>query len=100
MTQRKESLKVCKNGHKFYKSSDCPVCPHCEKLNKPSTGFLSDIPAPARRALDNNGITTLEKLSKLTVKEVLSFHGMGPSTIPKLEAALKSGGKSFKKKKQ
>ena len=27
--QGKGTLKVCSRGHKFDKSSDCPVCPIC-----------------------------------------------------------------------
>jgi DNA-directed RNA polymerase alpha subunit len=54
----------------------------------PKDHFLSKISAPARRALENNGITTLEQLSKYNKKEVLKFHGMGKSSIPKLEKLL------------
>jgi uncharacterized protein YdhG (YjbR/CyaY superfamily) len=57
--------------------------------------FLSVLPAPARRALKNNGISTLKQLSGHTEKEILSFHGLGPGSIPKLEAALKQAGLSF-----
>ena len=59
--------------------------------------FLSMLPAPARRALESNGINSLKKLSQLTEKAVLSFHGMGPSSIPKLKEALQAEGLSFKK---
>lgn len=82
-------LKICENGHQFYKSSDCPTCPQCERERKPEEGFLSLLAAPARRALENNGITTLKQLSKFTEKEILKFHGMGKSSIPKLKQALK-----------
>lgn len=27
----KKTLRTCKKGHRYYKSSDCPVCPACEK---------------------------------------------------------------------
>lgn len=27
---KKKSLRVCKNGHQYYKSSNCPICPLCE----------------------------------------------------------------------
>lgn len=96
MATKKGSLKTCSNGHEFYKSSDCPVCPICEKENKSNDGFLSEIGAPARRALEHKGATTLHKLSKLSEDEVLELHGMGPSTIPKLKEALASQGLSFK----
>lgn len=95
MTEKK-TLKTCAKGHKFYKSSDCPTCPTCEKEKRPTAGFMSQLSAPARRALENNGITTLAKLSKHTEQEILQFHGMGPSSIPKLKAALQADGKAFK----
>ena len=90
-------LRTCAKGHKFYKSSDCPVCPTCEALKRPSHGFMSTLSAPARRALENNGITTLAKLSKYNEREILQLHGMGPSSIPKLRAALQEVGRGFRK---
>lgn len=96
MTAKKGTLKTCSKGHEFYKSSDCPVCPICENENKPDDGFLSEIGAPARRALEREGATTPRKLSELTEKEVLALHGVGPSAIPKLKNALASQGLSFK----
>lgn len=92
----KGKLKICEKGHQYYKSSDCPICPVCEKERKPKEGFLSLLGAPARRALENNGITTLEQLSKYSEKEVLNFHGMGKSTIPKLQKLLNGKKLSFK----
>ena len=84
MTPSKNKLKTCPNGHQFYKSSDCPVCPICEDAKKPATGFLSQISAPARRALENNGISTLKKLSTFRKSEIIKLHGMGPNAISKL----------------
>jgi predicted RecB family nuclease len=92
----KETLKTCKKGHQFYKRSDCPTCPICEEKRKPNDSFLALLVAPARRALENNGITTLEQLSKHSEKEVLNFHGMGKSTIPKLQDLLLKQGLTFK----
>ena len=96
MATSEKSLRTCDQGHKFYKSSDCPTCPTCENERKPADGFLSVLSAPARRALENNGITTLQQLSTYTEKEILQFHGMGPASLPKLRAALKEHGLSFK----
>jgi DNA-directed RNA polymerase alpha subunit len=87
----------CKNGHTFFKSSDCPTCPFCEAERKPKDSFLTSLAAPARRALENNDILTLEKLSELSEKEVLQFHGMGKSSIPKLKEALEEIGLGFRK---
>ena len=95
----KKPLKICANGHQFFKSSDCPVCPICEKERKPKGNFLSLLGAPARRALENNGITTLQQLSAYSEKEILSFHGMGKSTIPTLEKLLAENELTFKDKR-
>ncbi|MCY8234936.1 RNA polymerase alpha subunit C-terminal domain-containing protein [Priestia endophytica] len=97
MATSEKKLKICSKGHKYYKSSDCPTCPTCEQERKPADGFLSQLSAPARRALENNGITTLQQLSKFSEKEILQFHGIGPASLPKLKAALKEEGVSFKK---
>ncbi len=94
----KKTLKVCKNGHHYYKSSDCPTCPICEQNRKPKDGFLSILAAPARRALENKGINTLEQLSKYSEEEILQLHGMGKSSIPKLKNALHEKGLEFKNK--
>jgi predicted RecB family nuclease len=92
----KGTLKTCKKGHQFYKSSDCPTCPVCEEERKPKDSFLALIAAPARRALERENIRTLEDLAKWTESEILNLHGMGPSTIPKLKKALKDNGLFFK----
>lgn len=92
----KGTLRTCKNGHQYYKSSDCPTCPVCEAERKPDTGFLAELPAPARRALEGAGIDSLQKLSGYSMKEILSLHGMGRSSIPKLENALHAMKLSFR----
>jgi DNA-directed RNA polymerase alpha subunit len=94
-----KDLRTCSKGHKYYKSSDCPVCPICEKERKPVDGFLSTLGAPARRALEREGITTLLKLSKISEADLLKLHGMGPGSIPKLKLALKEKGLAFRKNK-
>ena len=63
---------------------------------KPDSGFLTKLSNPARRALENEGITTLEQLSQFTEKEILKLHGMGPASIPKLRAALEEENLLFK----
>lgn len=95
MAPAKKEKKTCPNGHTYYKSSDCPTCPVCEAERKPESGFFSKIAAPARRALEHEGITTPAALSKYSEREILKLHGMGPSTIPTLEKELKEGGLSF-----
>lgn len=60
-------------------------------------GFLSQLAAPARRALEKEGITTLKQLATYTEGEILALHGMGPSSIPKLKAALAKEKLTFRK---
>ncbi len=93
----KGHLKTCPKGHTYQKSSDCPVCPICEKERKSEVEFLNSLAAPARRALENAGISSLLALSKRSEKEILALHGMGASSIPKLQKALALQGLSFKK---
>ena len=93
---KKGELKICKKGHRFYKSSDCPTCPICEKVRKPDDGFLALLGSPARRALQQEGIDSLPDLAKFSVSQILELHGMGPASIPKLRKALAEAGLSFK----
>lgn len=93
----KGTLRICKEGHQYYKSSDCPTCPVCERMKKPDSEFLSKVGAPARRALEREKIFTLEKLAEYSEKEILALHGVGPSTIPKLKTALEAEGLSLRK---
>lgn len=93
-----KKLRTCGKGHQYYKSSDCPVCPRCEKECKPEDGFLSVIPSPARRALESKGITSLDQLSKYSEFDILKLHGMGPGSIPKLTRELRDAELSFRKK--
>ena len=95
MTSEK-TLRTCEKGHKYYKSSDCPTCPVCEQERKPSESFLAKLSAPARRGLEHNGITTHEKLSTYSEKEILKLHGVGPSAIPVLKRELEAIGLQFK----
>ncbi len=96
MTATKKTLRTCPKGHQYYKSSGCPTCPKCEDEKKPAAGFLSLLSAPARRALENNGIKTVKQLAKFSEAEIMAFHGMGKSTIPKLREVLAEQGLSFK----
>lgn len=97
MEALKKQWRTCPKGHQYYKSSDCPVCPVCEKERKPENNFLRLLGGPARRALENQGIKTLAELSTFSEKEILRFHGMGPASLPILRAALQQNCLSFKK---
>ena len=89
-------LKTCKNGHTFYKSSDCHVCPECEKINKNNNQFPGFLSSPAKRALINANILSEEDLAGWKESDILKLHGIGPSSLPKLKAMLQKKGYSFK----
>ncbi len=88
------NLKICKQGHEFYKSSNCPVCPKCESFKKGS-GFLIKLSAPAKKALEREGIIILKILAKYTENDLLQLHGFGKSSLPVLREALKAAGLDF-----
>ena len=88
--------KTCKFGHTFYKSSDCPTCPTCEKLKEPASGFLALLSNPARNAMLHSGIDTIDKLSTYTEKEILKLHGIGKASLPIFRKALEDKGLTFK----
>ena len=91
-----KTLRICPNGHQYYKSSDCPVCPVCENGRKAEDEPFSRLGAPARRALENNGISDLDQLSGYSEKQILKFHGMGKASLPILRSLLQEKGLSFK----
>jgi hypothetical protein len=95
MNKPKGTLRICENGHAYYKSSDCPTCPVCEQERKPESGFLAALSGPARRALEYHGIHSLQELSKYSEAEILQFHGMGPASLPKLRTFLESENLTF-----
>ena len=88
--------KTCPQGHKYNKTSDCPTCPICEANRKPENGFLLLLSAPARRALEGIGVSTVKQLASHSQKEIMNLHGMGPASLPKLKQALKDEGLAFK----
>lgn len=96
---KKGTLRICKQGHKLYKSSDCPTCPICEKLKEPTSSFLALLSNPARNALLQDGIDTIQKLAEHTEKEILALHGIGKASLPVFKKALKEIKLDFKQKK-
>ena len=93
------AIKVCKNGHRFEKTSDCPVCLVCsakEMKNKFGEEFPY-IGAPAFRALDSAGIEILTDLTKYTEKELLALHGFGPKALRLLTERLAEKGMGLAK---
>jgi len=93
---KKGNRRVCDNGHTYYKSSDCPTCPACEKLQEPASGFLALLSNPARNALLHHGIDTIQKLSAHTEKEILKIHGIGKASLPVFRKSLEEQGLSFR----
>jgi len=87
--------KVCPEGHVFYKTPGCSSCPRCEAARRPSDGFMAGLAAPARRALEGAGLTTIAKLARKSESQVAALHGMGPNAIAKLRASLRKSGLSF-----
>jgi predicted RecB family nuclease len=87
-SKNKGTLRTCAEGHRYYKSSDCPTCPRCEEENKPDN-FLSLFSAPARRALTGIGVTTLAQLAKKKKADLLKLHGFGPASLPVLDKILR-----------
>ena len=93
------TARICPKGHRYFKSSDCPTCPQCEKERAPKTGFMAMLGAPARRALEREGVATEKQLAQYTEAQVLALHGIGPASLPKLRCALELSGFTFKQPK-
>ncbi|MCC5942103.1 MAG: RNA polymerase alpha subunit C-terminal domain-containing protein [Balneolaceae bacterium] len=96
MTRQPKQKRTCSEGHTFYKSSDCPTCPICEKLKEPASGFLALLSNPARNTLLHYGIDTIQKLTGYTEKEILDLHGIGKASMPILQKALEEEGLKFR----
>lgn len=93
--EKKRMLRTCPNGHRYFKTSDCPVCPECEAA-RPGAGFLGLLSAPARRALENRGIEQPEQLAEFSEKEILLLHGIGKTSVPILKKVLAGKGLAFR----
>lgn len=57
---------------------------------------LPKLASPAQRALAGAGITRLDQLTKMTERELLQLHGIGPNAITTLRLALQEKGLTFK----
>ena len=95
MSNTKQIKRTCIKGHTYYTSSDCMVCPVCAQDEQPESGLLSKVNAPVRRALLRNKVTDVEALAAYGEKEILAWHGVGPSSIPLLKKALADKGLQF-----
>jgi hypothetical protein len=61
---------------------------------------LPKISAPAQRALQSAGITSLKQLTQVTELELMQLHGMGPNALGKLREALQVNRLSFRESKK
>lgn len=95
--EKKKQVRICKQGHTFYKSSDCPVCPICAKEAQQNLFMADKLSAPAVRALSNKKIHNLQHLAKYTEAEIRALHGIGPSALSILKKALLAQRSSFKR---
>ncbi len=80
-----EIKKNCINGHIFFKRSACTICPICEKNKELLNPFLSQFSAPARRAFVQAAIFSLEEALTYSKTELMGLHGVGNTTLLKLE---------------
>lgn len=67
---------------------------------KQDTSDLPKTSAPAQRALESVGITTLKQLTEVTEAELLMLHGMGQNAVRILREELKAKGWSFRESKK
>ena len=74
------AVRVCTNGHRYEKTSDCPVCPECssEEMKNKYADEFPPIGAPAFRALHTVGIETLSDLTEYSEKELLGLPDLAP----------------------
>ena len=61
---------------------------------------LPKLAAPARRALQSAGITSLRQLTRVSEAELLQLHGMGKNALGTLREALGEKGWSFRESKK
>lgn len=87
LISRMVKFRVAENGKKAMVA---------DKRKETGGSFVPGLSAPANRALEGKGIKTLKQLSRFTESEILSLHGVGPSSVPKMKKALEAGGLSFK----
>lgn len=52
--------------------------------------------APARRALVDAKILKIDDLNKISEEKLISLHGIGPSSLPRIKSAMKKKRISFK----
>jgi DNA-directed RNA polymerase alpha subunit len=94
--QKLKTIRHCVNGHQFIKSSDCFVCPVCEKSKPTNNLFLKQFSAPARRALEKLDIKSIQDVCNYKEKEITNTHGIGPKAIEIIKTLIKEHNINFK----
>ncbi len=57
--------------------------------------FPRGVAKPAQRALASVGVTRLEQTTRFTEAQLLALHGMGPTALDAIKAALRAQGLSL-----
>ncbi len=60
--------------------------------------LLQRLSKPAQRALQNEGIITLEQLSGYSENEIMALHGIGKNAIAAIRIFLNENGMTFTEK--
>lgn len=94
--QKLKTTRLCVNGHEFIKSSNCLVCPICEKSKPINNLFLKQFSAPARRALEKLEIGRVQDICNYTENEITHLHGMGPKALEIMNTLMKEHNINFK----
>lgn len=61
--------------------------------------ILQKLAKPAQRAIQNEGITTIEQLSKYSEKEFSELHGIGKNAMSIIKQIMSEYGLTFTQKK-
>jgi hypothetical protein len=64
-------------------------------LTRPETGLPTGLGAPATRALLAAGYTDLGQLAGVPEPQLAQLHGVGPTALTRLKAALEAKGLSL-----
>jgi DNA-directed RNA polymerase alpha subunit len=60
--------------------------------------LLKKLAKPAQRAIENEGVTTIEQLTKYSEKEFSELHGIGKNAMNIIKQTLSENGLTFSKK--
>jgi hypothetical protein len=66
------------------------------RSNEGENPLFRRLSAPARRALESAGISTVEHLAQHTRRDINALHGIGPLTMLQLDKTLNERGLRFK----